>query len=424
MDGLLTELFQELNKAVNYAVLRNFNDLPRSIGNDLDVLIHPNDILKAEEIVNRVASNNGFSIFKIVRRFRYNGFYMFNEKHQDFVLIDLFTGLCKGWRCYADAEKVLNRKVWLEGFYALKETDEMSTIICKELLTYGIVRSKYKKRFEEIFGTKSFSFSKCDFNLLTKKSQFKLYSQEGNEQLFEGITIKIKSNDWSNILPYLFFRLKAISMQIFGKRTLIALIGPDGVGKSTLSARLSGFLEKNSLFSEVKVYHHRFDILPQLSRFDMRRKTSLESNSPAGNSDDIIHGRLRTFVYMVYYGLDYILGYFVLFSNKCKGGAVIFDRYVYDFYIQKSYRKVSWSTKRFYEALIPKPNIVVFLYANPHVVVNRKNELSLKEHIEQNEVCLNLLRDNQNRALFCNCNMDIEKSVSKLNSLVLKKLFQ
>lgn len=423
MENLLRSLFDNLNSSVNYAVLRNFQSLPVRFENDLDLLVDPSDVSKAIDILAISCVQNSFRIVKRVRRLNYWGFYIVEKAGSEIYLIDIFTGFSKAWRTYADYKKILDNRIERDGFYTLSLEDEFSTILSKELLTYSLVRDKYKKRFKEIFDNDDFDLSKCRFDSFRRKSKFLLSSISTFEQVFTPTRVYLRKSSFLTFIKYSFFRIREIVLRLIKRPAIIVFIGPDGIGKSTMSEELRRLLQKNNFFNGVKVYHHRFDFIPQLGNFLNWRKISNESNSQteALTKRGVIHSRLRTFIYMAYYGIDYALGHLDIFIRQIHGGATIFDRYLFDFHIQKSYSRMPRVLKNVYAKFFPKPSLIVFLYANPFIVINRKKELSLSDHVAQNEACMGVLRDNRENALFCNCNEPLEKSVDRMKRLILER---
>lgn len=424
MTNLLHSLFGGFNDNCRYAVLRNYMDLPFEIGNDLDLLVHPDDMKKAVFFLELACRQNGYRIIRTKRRLHYTGFYIVQNEGSEIILIDVFTGLFKAWRKYADVNSILDNRVYRSGFYSVSLEDELSTIVIKELLTYGRVRSKYEKRFEDIFNEQAFEFARCNFDCLTLKSRADLLSISNIEGIFEERKIQAKAGSVLNFAKYVRYRVAEILIRIFKKPLLIVFIGPDGVGKSTMSEELKNLLLSNNLYSQMKVYHHRFGFIPELSRFKNNRhelkRVNTHTNLKIGQ--DVIHSPIRTLIYMAYYGFDYLIGYLDIWSRKIVGGATIFDRYLYDFYIQKSYKSVPSIVKKIYAKIFPSPTLIVFLYANPHIVVKRKQELALEDHIQQNMECLKLLRVHRSKAIFCNCNESLESSVFRMKRLVLARL--
>ena len=86
---------------------------------------------------------------------------------------------------------------------------------------------------------------------------------------------------------------------------------------------------------------------------------------------------------MGYYFWDFVLGYSLLARLKRRDTLVIADRYFYDFFLQPMYKNHAGWAKALYLWLLPRPDKIVFLHADPAAIVARKPELTAEEIAEQ-----------------------------------------
>ena len=89
-----------------------------------------------------------------------------------------------------------------------------------------------------------------------------------------------------------------------------------------------------------------------------------------------------SFLKFLYFNLDYILGYwFLVKKTLAKNEMVIFDRYYYDYFLDKyRYRfDITDSVIDAFKRIIPKPDITFLLMGDPEVLFERKQELSIEE---------------------------------------------
>jgi thymidylate kinase len=172
----------------------------------------------------------------------------------------------------------------------------------------------------------------------------------------------------------------------------VVLIGPDGSGKSTVSKGLQTYL--NPLFQGSKYFHAHFKNLPRLR--DLLRHLGFKAPdaSPADPSEmrqaGPVPNRLRSVIFLIYYGIDYLLGYPVIFRARGRGQLIIFDRYYYDYLIQPGMTLPHWLLTLVMR-LIPNPDAVVYLKNNPDVILSRKPELTRQELERQAAVCGQLI---------------------------------
>jgi thymidylate kinase len=202
----------------------------------------------------------------------------------------------------------------------------------------------------------------------------------------------------------------------------VVLIGPDGIGKSSTSKDMKTKLESSRKYSKVRVYHHRPEILPNLSQIIESKKIE-EKNIRTKNkirSDEANNNTIISTIKILYYCLDYMFVYFQVLRAKLLGELVIYDRYAYDYSIQKHHVENSNSSVIFLlYKILPKPDKIVFIYSNPKVVISRKNELPLNEHIAQNSRCIRLLRRFRNKALPIHTTSNLDLTTDKILSGIL-----
>lgn len=165
----------------------------------------------------------------------------------------------------------------------------------------------------------------------------------------------------------------------------IAILGPDGVGKSTLIEYVKKTFEEalNIHEKDLKVFHFRPRVFPNLKELASFKKSSSEDFSLPYTARPSYH--IVSFFRLLYYWLDYIIGYYIrVVPELRRNSIVIFDRYFYEFLADptRSRIKLPYCVAKTFLKLTPKPKIVFFLNAPADVILERKKELS-KEQIEK-----------------------------------------
>ncbi len=161
------------------------------------------------------------------------------------------------------------------------------------------------------------------------------------------------------------------------KGFVVTFSGVDGAGKTTILNEIKELI-KNEFGKEVVELRQRPSLLPILSAVKYGRKSAeertMESLPRTGTNSSIISSYIR----FLYYLTDYLLGqFFVFFKYTNKGYVIVYDRFYFD-YIADPKRAniiINKSFVQFFYRFIIKPDVNIFLYAEPSVILNRKQEL-------------------------------------------------
>ena len=198
---------------------------------------------------------------------------------------------------------------------------------------------------------------------------------------------------------------------------LIAFIGPDGSGKSTLSR---GLMESSAnIFEQIFYYHSRYDIFPEIKNI-----------IPGKKSDEISESDTRKFkepsrsikqLLMVYYGCEHIIGYYKLFLNRRKKTLFVFDRYYYDYVLQSNKIGLDNIVFRLFLKLIPTPDLVIYPHSTTKSIYERKPELSINEIEQQAEICKKIVEIVSN-SYRINNNKPVNEVISEIKELMLSKV--
>jgi thymidylate kinase len=179
---------------------------------------------------------------------------------------------------------------------------------------------------------------------------------------------------------------------------IVAILGADGAGKSTLITKLKSELEPH--FSNVMVYHWRPHILPDVGvMIGFRGKTSsggIERHPHNKNA----HGFFVSIIRVLYYWLDFLLG-IQLLRFKYKNSLLFFDRFYCDMWMdQKRFRLRT--SNRFIQRLerfVTKPDLYILLVGEPSAIYARKPETSVQAIASFNRHLLELSQREPQRCL-------------------------
>jgi thymidylate kinase len=160
-----------------------------------------------------------------------------------------------------------------------------------------------------------------------------------------------------------------------GRGVYVALCGPDGAGKTSLSAQLAAWADLH--FNGVVRLHWRPGVLPRLGALAGREDPDPSRPHQASPSDLAL-----SVVRLLYYWLDQLLGYGATIARRRRAGAlVLLERGYWDMAVDPRRYRIQTPGSLVYilGRLLPQPDLTVVLVAEPHVLARRKDELPEQE---------------------------------------------
>ena len=158
---------------------------------------------------------------------------------------------------------------------------------------------------------------------------------------------------------------------------LITFTGVDGAGKTTLLNELTSVLTEKYR-RKVVVLRHRPSVLPILSAFVHGRQKAESMSADRLPRQGANENRLSSLLRFVYYYTDYLVGQaYVRLRYQARGYVVLYDRYYFDFIVDPRRSNIQIDegvTRRMYR-FVAEPDLNLFLYADPEVILQRKKEL-------------------------------------------------
>lgn len=202
------------------------------------------------------------------------------------------------------------------------------------------------------------------------------------------------------------------------KLTRVALVGPDGVGKSTVIALVREWFEREFPEHQFHVRQWRPCLLPDLGRF-LGKPAVTKSVAPRRKP-----GRLH-WLRIFYYYWDFLLGSWWKDRLATTPGAlIIYDRCALDMQVDPV-RFALRSTRgtRFLCRFTPQPDLVILLEDDPERIWQRKREIQRHEMREQLDCWRELAEAGQVHAIV-RVNAGPEEIAARVRQLVLDAMVE
>lgn len=377
----ITNIIGLLNSKADYAVLRNFEGLPdHNKSRDIDIIITRKSYQQIKNELVNLIDRSGWKIITYLYSDRLITYvcacqegnqteivqwdFFINTSVFGILLMDaeefLVNKKFNGFLYYVDVEcqfldkYLYNRAVgaqYPEKYQATREKAEHSPIVEKKIKSlYGV---NSVKECDKISG-KKLLFSAIKTNLLQHPGQF-----------------------LSNLITFLwtFWGNYLRSNTGFS----VGFTGPDGSGKTTV---IDLILERLApVFRTAhKYYHFRPALFGNLGEVahsaGLKKEVDRDYSKPHRGGKT---GTLSSFARLLYYSLDYVVGYFVKVKTVTRiTRIVIFDRYYTDIICDSRRSRIYLNYKFLYnfgKLFIPSLDYNILLTASTDTILARKKEL-------------------------------------------------
>jgi len=238
---------------------------------------------------------------------------------------------------------------------------------------FGDINSAIDLIISPIIRWRSYEFKSIDLYNLTDNIANKYQNQDWKD--FQS-NLKQSHNISSKInLKSILFYFKII----FRAQFLIlgfSFSGPDGSGKTTSLNKVKSAL--NQMRIKFKINRQVYKVFPRPA--DLFRRTYNSEEENKSPDKDKVKNFTYSLLVALYYLLDYLIGFIYLLFRRDKYSLVIFDRYIFDFFVHPNRNGLHSKVGILFRMFTPLytigiQNILCFTPAK--IIYERKKELEL-----------------------------------------------
>lgn len=421
---LARNIFEYLNTHCCYAVLRNYEELPETnLSRDIDIIIDKSEFKGISKRLVNVAIESGFKVISYYKSDRLVTF-VFGSSYNstiDLIQFDFFFHTSLYGLVAIEASTMLkDRKFNGNVYHVSKEIEFLDKYIYGRLVNQPYPE-KYKALYNSMLSNETISSALHDiFNIESVIEVEQCKSKDLFRRKFFSCLKRNPIKHLNNLLLFWFFYFRNYINSSTGLQ--ISFTGADGAGKTTV---IDGICNKlsNLYASATAMFHFRPAVFSNLGEtahsLGLKQEVDRNFNKPhRGNKTT----RISSIARLLYYSLDYIIGYFVKVKPVCKlTRLLIFDRYFTDIVADSRRSRIFLNHRFLYwfgRIFIPKLDYNILLTADKNIILSRKQELN-GEGVDTINKKLEYLSKKKGYYLVIN-NRTPEEAVQKILTIVFE----
>lgn len=381
----LTCFFDFLNKNGEYAVLRNYEGLPKeNSSRDIDIILEYKTYkLLKKDLIDLINSKEWkiITYLKSDRLITWVCGFVDKDCNTETIQLDFFFHTSVYGIYLLEAKEVLRDRVFNGAVYHVSKEYEFLDKYMYDRAVGAQYPDKYFNTKNAVIGNKKvYSILECFFG---EKDITKCDKASSKGMLQHALKYNFTKRPISTIYHILKFEYYRILNYICSNTGFsIGFTGPDGSGKTTVINLMTEKL--GGVFNKAHTYFHFRPMLfgnigDVAQSAGLKKDVDREYDKPhRGNKTNILSSLLR----LLYYSTDYVLGYFIKIKSITRiTRLAIFDRYYTDIICDSKRTRIYLSTKLLYwfgRLFIPSLDYNILLTASTNTILSRKRELDKK----------------------------------------------
>ena len=412
IESFLAPFFKALDEAgIVWAVAHGWEGLPTYARHDVDLIIPKRQLKRAVVILKSVAQETGWINYCHFKASNLHSYWILLPGEEiSYFQIDIFTeSSLRGIPFFSTKEPLKKRWRNDAGIWCMPYSYSGASVLIKELVANS--RLEREARHRQV----SDGLEKDRDNFIA----LLLEAFDGDKELADDTVAVIENKDWdalarlsprirkrvmrvrpSNLWGIAVYVFDNIRLRLFPfLRPFVALVGPDGCGKTTIADAIAEYFDHRPLCGLMRI-HSNFpnalrlrDTYKAIMRLFGKKVEFTKEPEPGtkGMGMKPPLDRARSMLYVLYYGISLAFGRWSLFRWRTFSGLLIADRYYYDYYYMRGHMNCPKWWKDLVWLIVPKPDLVFVLERDAEDIYRQKPELEVEEIRRQQAAIRNVL---------------------------------
>lgn len=395
----LTTLFSTFDgTGLRYCVLHSWDDLPERIKSDLDIALHPDDF-SALPLAFQSLRNSGYMPVQALNYLvgaYYFVFVWFDGTTVHTAAIDIIIEHRRGGLKVPSVRSLISGRRRHGLFWIPAPDAEFLYLLAKKVWKRAASpaqASRLKALVEQLGRSNAEQLAR---QIFLGQMNLRVVEACVNRNL-ETLLTHTRAQTWKTslarnplaVIAYVFSEaLRCIRRLTQPTGLLVAVLGPDGAGKSTLINELIHISQR--AFRRTRVFHWRPALL-------WKRTAQADTTQPHARR---CRSSVSSIIRLCAFLFDYWAGYAILIVPLlARSGLIVFDRYFDDVLIDPLRYRYGGphGLARILSRLAPRPDLVLIVDSPEDVIFSRKQELTSEELGQQRQLYLEYA-DHQPRA--------------------------
>ena len=396
----LRPFFAALDEAgIVWAVAHGWEGLPTYARHDVDIALAHSDLKQTVSILKCVAKDTGWINYCHFKMSNLHSYWILlpGDEISYFQIHIFLEASLRGIPFFSSEKPLSNRWRNEKGIWCMPYSYSAASVLLKEI----IANSKLEREARHMQVYDGVAKDNVGFvELLTEAFR-------GDSDLVNEVVDIVGRKDWDelprlapairrkvmlprcgNISGMAVYVFDNVRLRLFPfLRPFVALVGPDGCGKTTVADAIVKHFDHRPLCGLMRI-HSDFPGTIRLRDIYKRfmsllgRKVEFKPEPPPGTKGMGMKpplARMRSMFYVLYYGVTLAMGRIALFKWRTFSGLLLADRYYYDYYYMRGHMNCPKWWKDMVGLIVPKPDMIFVLERSAEDIYRQKPELEVEE---------------------------------------------